>query len=72
MGYVRGKKIVFGNQVLAPQKRNYGALCFNLDRTRTLNVTLATTFRSMVSVGGVIGLAPLVFGVPPWKVYSLD
>lgn len=50
----------------------YGALFFNLDRTRTLSVTLATTFRFLVTAGGVIGFAPLVFGAPQWKVYSLD
>jgi hypothetical protein len=72
MGYVRGKNIVFGKKVLAPQKRDYGALFFNLDRTRTLSVTLLTTFRFRVTLGGVIGFAPLVFGAPQWKVYSLD
>jgi hypothetical protein len=63
---------VFGKKVLAPQKRDYGALFFNLDRTRTLSVTLVTTFRFTATLGGVIGFAPLVLGVPQWKVYSLD
>jgi hypothetical protein len=72
MGFVRGKNIVTGKKELAPQKRDYGALFFNLDRTRTLNITLATTFRFNVSLGGVISFAPLVFGAPQWKVYSLD
>jgi hypothetical protein len=72
MGYVRGKNILLGKEVLAPQKRDYGALFFNLDRTQTLSVTLVTTFRFRVSYGGVIGFAPLVFGAPQWKVYSLD
>jgi len=72
MGYVRGKKIIFGKNVLAPQKRDFGALFFNLDRTRTLSITLATTFHFRAFLGGVIGFAPLVFGAPQWKVYSLD
>jgi hypothetical protein len=72
MGWVRGENIVFGKQVLAPQKRDYGALFFNLDRTQMLSITLATTFRFRVTLGGVIGFAPLVFGAPQWKVYSLD
>jgi hypothetical protein len=72
MGYVSGKRIVLGKRILAPQKRDYGALFFNLDRTRTLIVTLVTLFRFKVAFGGVIGFAPLVFGVPRWQVHSLD
>lgn len=78
MGLVSGKNVTFGRRVLAPQKRDYGALFFNLDRTRTLSITLATTFRFRVTLGGVIGfsgvpgIAPFMFGAPQWKVYSLD
>jgi hypothetical protein len=72
MGYVRGKSVLSGKKRLTPQQRDYGALFFNLDRTRTLNVSLVTTFHFSVLVGGVIGFAPLVLQIPPWKVYSLD
>jgi hypothetical protein len=72
VGWVRGENILYGKNVLAPQKRDYGAIFFNLDRTRTLTVTLVTTFAFRATLGGVIGFAPLVFGTPQWKIYSLD
>jgi hypothetical protein len=75
MGWVRGNNVMLGKRALLPQKRDYGALFFNLDRTQTLSVTLVTTFRFQVNLGGVIAFAPqvgLVFDAPQWKVYSLD
>jgi hypothetical protein len=72
VGWVRGKNLILGKKALAPQKRDYGPLFFNLDRTRTLSVTLVTTFHFKATLGGVIGFAPLVFGTPQWKTYSLD
>jgi len=72
VGYVNGNETIWGKKVLAPQRRDFGAQFFHLDHSRTLSVTLTTTFEFEVVRLGVIGFAPLVFGAPQWKVYSLE
>jgi hypothetical protein len=72
VGYVNFADIILGKNVLLPQKRDYGALFFNLDRTRTITVTLVTRLTWYALMGGIIAFAPLVLGIPPWQVHSLD
>ena len=76
VGGVRGKQTLFGENVLTPRNRDYGALFFNLDRTRSLYITLVTTFffsadfGGVIGFGGVSGIPPLVVGTPQWKIYA--
>jgi hypothetical protein len=72
VGFVNGPTLLLGKRLLPPQKRDYPALIFNLDRTRTLSITLLTTFFFRATLGGIIGFGPLLVGIPQWKVYSLD
>jgi hypothetical protein len=81
VGHVIGTTVVWGKKVpgvpgvvLTPQKRDYGALFFNLDRTRTLIVTLTITITFDAYLGGIIAFAPsgFVVAIPDWLVYSLD
>jgi hypothetical protein len=72
VGFIRGKNVILGKNNIIPQHRDFGALFFNLDRTRTVGVTLLTTLHFKATLGGVIGFAPLTVGAPQWKVFSLD
>jgi hypothetical protein len=72
VGYVWMANVITGKNVLIPQQRDYGALFFNLDRTRTLSVTLVTRLNWDAFFGGIIAFAPLVVSIPPWLVHSLD
>jgi hypothetical protein len=73
VGLISGGKLTWGQQVVtAPQKRDYGALFFNLDRTQTLGVTLVTTFSFSAWAFGVIAFAPLDVGPAPWGIHTIE
>jgi hypothetical protein len=72
VGYVHVSNVVWGQQVLTPQKRDFGPLFFNLDRTQTLGATLVTTFDFRADVGGVIAFAPLAVGPALWGIHTLE
>jgi hypothetical protein len=71
VGLVWGS-VVVGQQVLTPQKRDFGPLFFNLDRTQTLGATLVTTFDFRADLGGVIAFAPLAVGPALWGIHTLE
>jgi hypothetical protein len=70
-GQVIGSTVV-GQQILTPQKRDFAALFFNLDRTQTLGATLVTTFDFGAWFGGVIAFDSFAVGPAPWGIHTLE
>ena len=72
VGSVYGDRVISGKSRLTPQNRDFEPIFFNLDRGRTLLVTLSIGLTWNAAEGGIIVLGPLEVSIPPWRVYSLD
>jgi hypothetical protein len=72
MGRVYGKNVERGKQAVIPQKRDFGPVFFNLDRSRTLIIDLDITLTWNSSNTGLLVFNALDVEFPPWSVRSLD